>query len=176
MIYEPLVVLPEDIQWDWQAELILAEPAAGGVFRLVAARRAPSGYEAQRITVLVIDENGFPMPGIPVAFSYSTAEPYPLSNDYLWRPPTPRRALIVPTHGDGEIDQIQGSPVRDDQPGGVTVYVLTKIYSSDVVTGCGMLADHTGLHLTFQLRRPGVQPLAEWQQMVERRLASLEGK
>jgi hypothetical protein len=34
----------------------------------------------------------------------------------------------------------------------MTVCVLDPAHSSDVVTGAGALADHTGLYLTFQLR------------------------
>jgi hypothetical protein len=53
---------------------------------------------------------------------------------------------------------------------------LEPEYSSDVVTGAGMLADHTGLHLTFQLRRSGVVPLAERLAIIEARLAALEAR
>jgi hypothetical protein len=80
----------------------------------------------------------------------------------------------VPTQGSGQIDQIQGSVVREGEPGGVTVYVLEPEYASDYVTGAGMLPDHTGLHLTFQLRRQGVKPLTERLAEIEARLAALE--
>lgn len=173
--YQPFNVLPSDIQRDWLAQLHQATPTAKGVFRLVAARRTlPRSYEEQRIIVLVIDENGFPLPNIPVAFSYSTANFYTLSPDFLWQPPSPQNAFIVPTQGSGQIDQIQGSSVRSGQSGGVTVYVLTPEYSSDAVTGAGMLADHTGLHLTFQLRRDGVRPIMERLEELEARVDALE--
>jgi hypothetical protein len=107
------------------------------------------------------------MPGVPVAFSYSTADQYLLTSDFQWTPPVPHRAFIARTEGGGQIDQIQGSGVKQGQPGGVTVYILDPAHSSDVVTGAGMLADHTGLHLTYQLRRAGVTPAAD-------RLAALE--
>ncbi len=94
------------------------------------------------------------MPNIQVAFSYSTAKPYTIGPDFQWSPPTPQRAFIVPTTGAGQIDQIQGDVVKQGEAGGVTVYLLEPKYSGDVVTGAGMLADHTGLHLTYQLRRP----------------------
>lgn len=160
--YEPLKVLPVEFQRDWLAGLIKASPTERGVFRLVNIRRTqPHSFEEGRIVVLVVDENGFPMPNISVAFSYSTADPYFLTPDFLWTPPAPQRAFIVPTAGSGQIDQIQGGAVRNGEPGGVSVYVLEPEFSSDVVTGCGMLADHTGLHLTFQLHRNGVMPIAE---------------
>ncbi|MBN1220202.1 MAG: hypothetical protein JXM69_14840 [Anaerolineae bacterium] len=174
--YEPLNVLPQDIQRDWMAQLHKATPTDKGVFRLVNIRRtAPLTFEEQRVIVLVVDENGFPMPNVKVAFSYSNAEQYTLTDDFLWTPPSPQKAFIVPTTGSGQIEQIQGSGVKKGQPGGITVYLLEPEYASDVVTGAGMLADHTGLHLTFQLRRAGVKSLMERLDDIEARLKVLEG-
>lgn len=165
--YQPLTLLPADIQRDWQAQLRQAVPTANGVFRLVAARRTPpKSFEEQRVIVLVIDENGFPIPNIPVAFAYSTANFYPIAPDFSWTPPS-QNAFVVPTQGSGQIDQIQGSGVRQGQPGGITAFILHPEFSSDYVSGAGMLADHTGLHLTFQLRRIGVRPMAERLQALE---------
>lgn len=178
MNYEPLNVLPTDIQQDWMATLQRqVSPQVQGHFYLVNARRTkPKSFEEQRVIVLVVDENGFPIPNVRVAFSYSTADQYGLSPDFLWSPPPPNRAFIVPTGGSGQIDQIQGSGVKEGQPGGITVYLLEPEYSSDVVTGAGMLADHTGLHLTFQLRRTGVVPLMDRLANLEARLAALEAR
>lgn len=174
--YQPLTMLPFEIQRDWLATLQKASPTEEGVFRLVNIRRTqPKSFEEQRIVVLVVDENGFPLPNIRVAFAYSTADWYPLTSDFLWTPPLPVRALVVPTQGSGQIDQIQGSGVKQGEPGGITVYILEPEYSSDVVAGAGMLADHTGLHLTYQLRRAGVVPLLERLANIEARLAALEG-
>ena len=176
LTYEPLIVLPQDIQSDWGAQLHQATPTAEGVFRLVGIRRTPAkSFEEQRIIVLVVDENGFPIPNIKVAFSYSTADSYTVSQDFLWSPPPPRRAFIASTQGSGQIDQIQGSAVKEGEPGGVTVYLLSPQYSCDYVSGAGMLADHTGLHLTFQLLRTGVLPLEERLANIEARLDALEG-
>jgi hypothetical protein len=97
-----------------------------------------------------------------------------LSPDFLWSPPPPSRAFIVPTAGSGQIDQVQGSAVKPGEPGGITVYILEPEYSSDVVAGAGMLADHTGLHLTYQLRRTGIVPLMERLANIEARLIALE--
>lgn len=174
--YQPLNVLPQDIQQAWLAQLQRATPTEKGVFRLVNVRRTlPKSFEEQRIIVLVIDENGFPMPNVPVAFSYSSAEQYTLTEDFMWTPPSPQKAFIVPTTGSGQIEQIQGGGVEKGQPGGVTVYVLTPEHSSDYVTGAGMLADHTGLHFTFQLRRTGIKSLLERLEDIENRLKVLEG-
>jgi len=175
--YQPLKALPSDIQRDWLAQLRPATPTDKGVFRLVGIRRtAPKSFEEQRVVVLVVDENGFPMPNIPVAFAYSTANDYGLSADFLWTPPSPHKALIVATQGSGQIDQVQGSVVKTGQAGGITAYILTPEYASDVVTGAGMLADHTGLHLTFQLRRDGVRPIMERLEELEARVDALEAK
>ena len=175
MDYQPLNVLPQDIQRDWMAQLHPTTPTEKGVFRLVNARRTqPGSFEELRVIVLVVDENGIAIPSIKVAFAFSTADPYTLSNDFLWTPPPPQRAFIVPTQGSGQIDQIQGSTVSPGMPGGITVYMLEPEYSSDYVTGAGALADHTGLHLTFQLRRTGVMPLSERLRAIEARLEALE--
>lgn len=178
----PLTHLPVTIQRDFMATLIPAESTQVGVFHLVEARRTEgNSFEGQRITVLVLDEDGGPLPNIPVAFAYSTAGFYTLTDDFLWRPPAPQRAFIVPTKGSGEIDQIQGGPVNRGEPGGVTVYILTPEYSSDIVTGAGMLADHTGLHLTYQRQRVGVLSVSDriaaleaWITNFDDRLAAIE--
>ncbi len=175
--YESISVLPADIQMDWMAQLHQAIPADKGTFRLVGARRTnPKSFEGQRITVLVLDENGFPMPNIPVAFAYDTADQYVMTQDFVWTPPLPHQAFVVPTQGGGQIDHVQGSPVKQGEPGGVSVYIFEPEYSSDVVVGAGMLADHTGLHLTFQLQRTGILPLTTRLEAIETRLAVLENQ
>lgn len=177
MQYNPLTVLPQDIQNDFGAELYSAIPAKMGVYRLVEARRTEGrSFEGQRITVLVVDENGTALPGIPVAFSYSTADKYTLTQDFDWQPPGPHRAFIVRTGGSGEIDQIQNDPIKAGGSGGITLYILQPEYSSDVLTGAGMLHDHTGLYLVYQLRRAGVVPLSEQLTSIEARLQALEAK
>lgn len=66
--------------------------------------------------------------------------------------------------------------VKAGQVGGVTVYILQPEFSSDVITGCGQLADHTGMVLTMQLRRANVVPLSERLGSIEERLAKLENR
>ena len=57
--YEPLRFLPMEIQSRWGAELHHAEPTDQGVFQLVDIRPTKGkSYQGQRITVLVVDENG----------------------------------------------------------------------------------------------------------------------
>jgi len=168
--------LPIDIQRDWQAELHSATPTEAGAFRLIDIRRTkPKTWMEQRIIVLVVDENGIPMPGVMVAFAYSTAPQYLVDENFKWAPPSPRKAEIYPTRGSGEIEHIQGSVVIEGQAGGVTVCILEPEYSSDVVTGAGMLADHTGLYMIFQLRRTGVEPITDRLAALEAKVQALEG-
>ena len=177
--FTPLKILPVDIQNDFGAELFSAIPAKMGCYRLVDARRTEgSSYQGQRITVLVIDENGVAIPGIPVGFSYSTADKYTLTTDFDWQPPGPHRAFIARTGGSGEIDMVLGADgvVKSGGAGGVSVYILQAEHSSDVITGCGQLADHTGMYLVFQLLRAGVEPLDKRLGGIEARLAALEAK
>lgn len=174
--YTPLNVLPLDFQKNWQAEFQKATPTEKGVFRLVNIRRTmPTTFEELRIVVLVVDENGIPLPGVKVAFSYSTAGRFLVGDDFLWTPPS-QQAFIVPTEGSGQIDQVQGSVIEDGQQGGVTVFIVMPEYSSDVVVGMGALADHTGVHLTYQLQRTGVKPMRQVLQNLEERVSALEAQ
>jgi hypothetical protein len=171
--YQPLTVLPFKFQQRWQAQLLAANAAPGGAFRLVGIEDTPGlSSMGQRITVRVIDENGFPIPNVRVAFAYSTAPVFILEAAFQWTP-LAHRAFTVYTNGGGEIDQVQGGPVKEGEPGGVTVYILEPEFSSDAVSGCGMLADHTGLLLTFQLRRTGVTPICERLDAFEARLKNI---
>ena len=173
---EPLKVLPLEFQRDWRAELHPAASNEAGSFRLVGIRKTrPKSFEELKIIVLVVDENGFPIPGVKVAFAYSTAAQYLVGPEFSWIPPRPFRADIFPTEGSGQIEHVQGSVVKPGEPGGITVYVCEPEYSSDYVTGAGALGDHTGMHLTFQLRRAGVVPLNERLSHIEARLDALKG-
>lgn len=180
---KPLVMLPQDFQKNWLAQLHSVsdsdEERCEGAFRLVKIRRTkPKTYEERRIVVLVVDENGFPIPSVMVAFAYSTAHPYILADDenWQWNPPAPHRADIWPTHGSGEIDEVQGGGIIEGQPGGMTVYIFDPKYPSDYVTGCGMLADHTGMHLTFQLRRKGVKSIITQLSEINDKLTGLQNQ
>ncbi len=169
----PLNNLPMEFQRDWGADLLSS--SEDSAYRLVNIHRAEGkGYQGQRLTVQVLDINGFPLPNVPVAFSYSTARPYFIADDFFWQPPPPRRADIYPTNGGGMIDHIQGSVVKDGEPGGVTVYIFDPNFPSDVVSGMGMLADHTGVILTFQRQIKGEIPLDERLGAIEKRLSILE--
>jgi hypothetical protein len=168
-----LINLPVDIQRDFGAALL--PTTADSAYRLIRAQRtAAGGYQERRIIALVVDENNRALAGVPVAFAYSTAQPYQVGADFTWSPFGPRRADVFPTEGSGQIEHIQGGPIKEGEPGGVSVYVLDPAYPSDVVTGCGMLADHTGLLLVFQLQRVGQRPVEERLAEIEARLSRLE--
>jgi hypothetical protein len=126
--------------------------------------------------VQVQNENGVPLSGMPVAFSYSTAAPYLLTSDFAWLPPPPQRAFVARTDASGQIDQIQGDVVKQGEPGGITVYLLMPEYSSDAVAGCGMLSDHTGMLLSFQLRRVGYVSIEDRLSQMEARIKALEAR
>lgn len=168
--YTPLVTLPDIFYEKWNAQLIQAKEADIGSFELVEIEPTnPLGFMGRRLVVLVVDENGFAMPNIHVLFAYDTA---------------PRRTVygrsyqgdVVQTTGGGQIEHIQGDTIKDGQPGGVSVGIIGgEGYTSDLVTGMGMLADHTGVKLTFQLRRKGVIPFAARLANIEARLSALEG-
>lgn len=168
--YTPLVTLPDIFYEKWNAQLIQAKEADIGSFELVEIEPTNRlGFQAQRLVVLVVDENGFPMANVPVLFAYDTAE---------WRTVFGKRYQgdVVPTQGGGQIEHIQGDPVKAGRPGGVSVGIIGgEGYTSDLVTGMGMLADHTGVKLTFQLRRKGVIPFAARLANIEARLSALEG-
>ena len=174
--YNPLDFVPIQITQDFGTELFKGYANDNGIFNLVDIQRTEAaGFQGQRIAVTVVDENGFPLPNVRVVFSYSTGVQFTPPDNAQWMPPTPWRGHVVPTQGSGMIDQIQGDVIKEGQAGGVTVYILEPQFSSDVVSGCGMLADHTGLSLTFQLRRNGVRPLREIAADLERRMSALEG-
>lgn len=155
----PLNQIPINIARQFNAWLEPAEEQ--DAYRLVAVRTTkPKSFEEQRLIVLVVDENGHPQANVPVAFLYSTGE-YHSAAHYQWQVPRPFKGDIVATEGSGQIEHIQGSAIKPGQPGGITVAVANPAIASDIVFGAGMLADHTGLHFTYQLQRHSVQTLAE---------------
>jgi hypothetical protein len=171
-----LRVLPPEVQRDWNANLEVAEPTDKGKWSLVEARPGNgTAEESQRIVVRLIDENGYNYDGV-VAFAFTTGEKQIIvTNDWLWNPPAqPNKAQLVTSRG-GYAEQVQGGAVKKGQPGGVTVYVYDPELASDVVRGAGMLADHTGLVLTFKRIPAGKQTIDERLAALEARVAALEG-
>jgi len=170
--YKRLTILPEVFQRNWMARLEPADPNPNGAFRLVECVPI-TGSGDLRLVVMVVDEDGFPIPNVQVAFSYDTAQQFTVSEDFTWSPPS-YLADVFPTKGSGEIEHIAGSTVKKGQPGGVTVFILERNYSSDYVTGAGVLSNHTGMRMTFQLQRPGVVTIVDRLHNLEQRLTVLE--
>jgi hypothetical protein len=168
------MILPEEIQTLWMASLV-SQPSnlSAGHWYLTDVRKTiPHTFEEQRIIVKLKDENGFPVDNVPVAFSFSTAPQFIITPGFTWYPPA--RAFVTPTNGAGTCDQIQGSAVKEGEPGGISVCVVQKEHSSDILNGAGMLNDHTGLCLTFQLKRIGVKSIQERLSELENRVTALE--
>ena len=160
--YHEINSLPVDIQRRWMATIDKTPPTEAGKFTLVGIRpTSPAGYQELKVIVQVIDENRIPLIGVDVIFSYDTAKPFYVDPAIEWQPPLPWRGDVVTTGGDGAAQHVQGSVVKQGQPGGITVFVLSNEYSSDVIHGLGALADHTGLLLTLILKRPGVRSYQE---------------
>lgn len=157
-IYSELKQLPEVFQRKWMANIQKAVPGVNsrGVYSLVDIKQTPGrSNRGQRVIVRVVDINGFPVPDVPVMAHFSTAKRDFLVLDETFTyniPPTIRNGLLEFTTGAGEIDFIQGSPVKMGEPGGMTIYLPDPYMPSDIVTGMGMLEDHTGVLLVFQER------------------------
>lgn len=170
----PLNRIPIDIASQFNCWLDPADEQ--DAYRLVAIRTTkPKTFEEQRLIALVVDENNRPLANVPVAFLYSTGNTQE-AYDFAWQVPRPFRGDIVYTEGSGQIEHIQGSAIQPGQPGGVTVCVADPAIASDVIVGAGMLADHTGLHLTFQLQRAGVVAVADRLDAITERLQSIESR
>jgi len=179
--FTPINVLPQEVQRDFRAYLWIADDQGQppeGEYKLVDIRETPgNGYRGQRITVLVVDENGEAIPNVNVAFSYSTAPFITLSNDFKWSPAYDLfNAFVAQTGGSGEIDMVLGADgvVKDGQRGGVAVWVFEPEYPSDVIYGLGMKPDHTGVYCIFQLRRKGIKPALEELEELRNRVDALE--
>lgn len=174
----PLQSIPADVFNMYPGlELYPAEPTQHGQFHLTDVRPTfGAGFEGQRLKVLVVDENGFPIPNIKVAWSFSTADVLFVDGSFQWFPPFPRRAVVTHTSGGGETDLVLGAEgiIKQGEQGGVSVFVFEPNYSSVVIRGAGMTKEHGGLHFTFQLRRRGVMPLGERLAVIEARLRAVE--
>lgn len=150
--YSALKSLPMDIKQDWHASLVHGEVASDGIFKLIHAERTDGASSlGQRVSVLVVDKDNHPIPLVKIAYAFDTANFFVVDDNFEWTPPQPQKAFFDKTNGGGESNMIQGSGVKEGQPGGITVYVYEPTYGTDIVFGAGMLSDHTGLYLVFKL-------------------------
>lgn len=171
-------ILPEIFSRDWRAFLHKGAeiPSTKGIYKLKDIKPTPGGgYMSQRIIVLVLDENGFPIPGVEVAFNYSTGKPIILRGDWKWSPLIGSiTGDVVTTRGSGEVEHIQGSAVKEGEAGGVTVWIKDPERNCDIVSGLGMLADHTGVYMTYQRKDRGVLGFEERLEKIETLIAKMD--
>lgn len=165
--------IPMDIQQDFGVSLVEAEPTEFGKFEFVEIERTePGSWEEGRIIVEVAEANDLAV-RTEVCFAFSTAPRVFFGPEYQWRPPITKADRFKTRLG--EIEHIQHSTISPGQSGGVTVVVVHPLYSSDYLTGCGMLEDHTGLRIKFRLVRPGELSYRQEIEDLKRRVAALEG-
>lgn len=146
----------------------------GGAFRVVAMSKLTTGSNDRRIRVNLIDEDGNAITALSVAFGYSTAELLRLGPDFEWQPSLTK--AFVTGYQNGNYEMILGSDgvINEGEVGGVTVCALHPKYPSDEVSGLGMLPDHTGLSVTFQLQTPEIDSIGERLDQIEARVTALE--
>lgn len=175
--------IPIDLINDFGVWIDQAEPTDLGANHVIDIRRSEAGHDDRRIVVYLIDENGMARSGVPIVFYWDTIkDTYQLTSDvkWLWNPQErnlPRKGLLTRTDGSGKAELILGPEgvVKAGESGGVTCYPLEPEYSPDIVHGLGMMPNHQGLRVTYQLQRVGVLPLDERLEAIEARLAALEG-
>lgn len=169
---EGLRVLPENVK-PWGGYLVPGHSVAEArdnnrhAFELVDIRPSPPGNpDEQKIVVHVTDINNKPVMFVPVVFAFSTGpDTYPRME---WAPEArERRAQVILTNYAGVAEQVQGSPVKKGDIGGVDVFVADESVPSVTVIGMGMLHDHTGIYLRFVRMVPGELTLEERVELLE---------
>lgn len=140
----------EDIKWDYSGDSELA------------------------VTVVVVDENNIPMHSVPVGFFFDTGTPMPVHN-LNWNTGLLPKGTMDTTYGGVPAQLILGADgvIKKGEPGGVSVAVMHPDFSSVVLKGAGMKADHTGMIITFKLQRAGVQSYEERITQLEAQVAEL---
>ena len=146
----------------------------GGAFRVVGMSKLATGSNDRRIRVNLIDEDGNAITDLAVAFGYSTAGLLHLGAEFDWQPSLTN--AFVASYQNGNYEMILGADgvINEGEVGGVTVCALHPKYPSDEVSGLGMLSDHTGLGVTFQLQTPEIDSIGERLDEIEKRLYNLE--
>ncbi len=177
--------LPMEVQQKWHGALFSAPmDEEVGNWRLVSVRKTnPVGYQGGKVIVQLLDENERAIPNVDVVFAYDTGKRVYLQlgiddevvPEWRWGPPAiGLRGDVVTTGGDGMAEHVQGGVVKDDEPGGITVWIKDPQRPGDYVTGMGMLHDHTGILLTFQKQDVGVVSDAERMASIEANMKVLE--
>lgn len=164
-----MLTLPPAIQRDFMASLDTNIPPTENGKYVLTHIETLSGGANQRIRVIIEDEDGKTLMNVPIAFAYSTADFQIISEDFEWNPPLQKMDIV--TTEQGYADHIQGSVIKKGQPGGV--FVFDEKVPSDVVSGLGMLADHTGVRLVFTKVTPQKDTLSEVVEDLEAQIQDL---
>lgn len=183
------LTIPPSIRATYGAFVIPAQPTALGCFRLTRLESLQAGGSRDaRLVFRLVDENGKPLANHLLFAAYSTGpDSVPYFDDVPDRLAEPPTLLLFQAHGnlagdlqltegDGETEVIGsgGLVVKAGGRGGVSAYVPSPYYSSDLVVGLGMTASHQGLYVEFTLDYAGVEPLTERVAALEEKLAKLE--
>lgn len=186
---EPLTFIPPEMN-PWGLQLITPEPSEFGAYHLVGIEQASIEGHHQ---VEVIDEDGRPVRGVVVIFGFDSGPSINMPTRINhWRDaPTVLKGNAQRTNAMGYAQHTFGE-------GGENIWIWDRnregdlLYPSAIVKNCTWQRtpvgrfEHTGIALTFALRRTGVTPAAErlsaleaWVTKLddfEARLAALEAK
>lgn len=183
---EALTFIPPEMN-PWGLQLKTAEPSEHGEYVLIGCEQASIETHHQ---VEVVDEDGKPLRGIWVIFGFSSGRPInmPTRINHWEDAPTNLRGNPQRTNAMGYAQHTFGE-------GGEDIWIWDRnregdlLYPSAIVKNCTWMRtpvanfEHTGVALTFMLRRANVVPAAgrlsaleAWVPHIEARLERLEGK
>lgn len=184
--YEPLTFIPPEMT-PWGLQLVTPETSEFGEFVLIGIEQASIESHHQ---VEVVDEDGKPMRGVWVIFGWSTgpAINMPTRINHWQNGPTSLRGNAQRTNAMGYAQHTFGE-------GGEDIFIWDRskdgdlLYPSPIVRNCTWQRtpvarfEHTGVALSFQLRRVNVIPAADrlsaleaWVTTLDERLKVVEGK
>ena len=174
---ETLTYIPPEMN-PWALQLITPQPSEFGEYALVGCEQASIETHHQ---VEVIDEDGKPMRGIVVIFGFSSGPSInmPYRRNYWPDAPTYLKGNAQRTNAMGYAQHTFGE-------GGEDIWIWDRnkdgdlLYPSAIVKNCTWQRtpvarfEHTGVALTFQLRRVGVIPQAERMSAIEAWIATFD--
>lgn len=172
--YEPLWSIPPAMD-DWHLRLSSPAPSQFGQYVLVGCQQA--GIELHH-EVEVVDENGFPLSGVWVIFGFPGGGPdihLPVRRNY-WQ------AAPAVLKGNAQKTGLSGTVRHTFQQGGEDIWMWDIDAEGDIklpspiVHNCTWQRtpvgafEHTGVRLTFQRQRVGVETLVARLDRIEKRL------
>jgi hypothetical protein len=183
---DPLTFIPPEMH-PWGLQLVTPEPSEFGAFHLIGVEQASIETHHQ---VEVIDEDGKPMRGVWVIFGWDTgpAINMPVRINHWRDAPAVLRGNAQRTNAMGYAQHTFGE-------GGEDIWIWDRnkdgdlLYPSAIVKNCTWQRtpvanfEHTGVAISFQLKRTGVTPAADrlaaleaWVTGLDERLKAVEGK